>query len=91
MKYFRLRQLESERNAFSEKCKAFGERLERYESCQICMEPYAHSERMTLRQCGHMMCADCAQKWLRETDLVAKCPVCRVHYTATDLVKSLIL
>jgi len=84
----RLRELEAERDAFSSQCKRMSERLERYESCQICLEPYSASERMTLRSCGHMMCIECAHKWLRETP---QCPQCRADYTSSDLVKSLIL
>ena len=85
---FSLRELEAERDAFSSQCKRMSERLERYESCQICLEPYSASERMTLRSCGHMMCIECAHKWLRETP---QCPQCRADYTSSDLVKSLIL
>jgi hypothetical protein len=83
----RLRELEAERDDFSRQCKRMSERLERYESCQICLEPYSASERVTLRSCGHMMCTECAHKWLRETP---QCPQCRADYTRGDLVKSLI-
>ena len=85
----RLRELEAERDSYSIQCKKMSERLERYETCQICLEAFSDEhERVTLRSCGHMMCSECAHKWLRETP---QCPQCRTDYTSQDLVKSLIL
>ena len=81
------------------------DRLERHENCPICMMAYTISSRRTLKSCGHMLCAACAQKWL-ETEQPHEfeqslnepiplkepvlCPVCRTPYDTNDLVKSLI-
>ena len=74
---FRLRDIEMSARHFEEKLRSTVERVERYESCQICFESYQCDgrasvtnreepgrTRMTLKSCGHMMCSDCAYKWL---------------------------
>jgi len=60
----RMRDMEMEKKVIEEKYKKCTERLDRYESCQICMESFNINNRTTLKSCGHMMCSDCAFKWL---------------------------
>ena len=56
--------LERENKELRRQLQSRQERLERHENCPICYTPYTILSRRTLKTCGHMLCVNCAQKWL---------------------------
>lgn len=60
----RLGDVERENAELRRLLKRTQERLERHENCPICMTAYTISSRRTLKSCGHMLCENCAMKWL---------------------------
>jgi len=101
----RISDVERENEELRRQLKKQQDRLERHENCPICMTAYTISSRRTLKSCGHMLCAECAQTWLEteQPHLIEQslnesiplkepvlCPVCRTPYDTNDLVKSLI-